>query len=283
MKKRQIFTEIALFVLFLTTYTAIFYFFLGLSNNYYFYMTGYMWSPALASFTLMKAKRRKLKEEFSWTWGKTSSQIDSFLIPLAYGTVAYLIIWLSFGKFNFDSLVPIAEKIGLGGFPLILIIPFYIIMRGLAGTLGNMPSSMGEELGWRGFLTPRLLKIASFPVASVVTGLIWGIWHFPLIIKNYDNSSALPLWNALLNFLIFAIGVSFILTWLLIKSKSLWTAVILHSAHNVIILSIMEGFTMDSPGIERYSGESGYVLPLVCLLIGINLWLIHKKKTNNSR
>jgi membrane protease YdiL (CAAX protease family) len=282
MTNRQTFIEITLFVLFLIIYTAIFYFFLGLSNNYYFYMTGYMWSPALSALTLMKVKRRKLKEEFLWTWGKTSFQIYSFIIPVAYGLVAYLIIWGSFGKFNFDSLVPIAEKIGLGDLPLILVIPFYVIMRGLAGTLGNMPSSLGEELGWRGFLTPRLLKITSFPVASFFTGLLWGIWHFPLIVKNYDGTSALPLWNTLLNFLVFTIGVSFVLTWLLIKSKSLWTAVVLHSAHNVFILSIMEGFTADSPEIERYSGESGFVLPIVCLLSGIALWITLKKKINNA-
>jgi membrane protease YdiL (CAAX protease family) len=282
MTHKMTLVEISLFVLFLIPYTAIFYFFLSLSNNYYFYMTGYMWSPALATLTLMKIQGKKLSEEFSWAWGKTSFQVYSFLIPLAYGTVAYLIIWGIFGKFNLESLNPIAEKIGLGGLPLFLVIPFYVIMRGLAGTVGNMPSSFGEEFGWRGFLTPRLLKITSFPLASIFTGLLWGIWHFPLIIKNYDHASALPLWNMLINFLAFTIGVSFILTWLLIRSKSLWTAVVLHSAHNVFILSIFEGFTVDRSGIEKYSGESGYVLPAVCLLLGIALWITRKKNQQKA-
>jgi membrane protease YdiL (CAAX protease family) len=278
MTNTQIHKEIALFILFLIVYTTLFYFFLDISNNYYFYMTGYMWSPALATLTLLVVRRRNIKEEFLWAFGKGSFQFYSFITPLAYGLVAYLIIWGGLGEFDHDSIVPIAKKIGLEDLPLILAVPFYVIMRGLAGTLGNMPSSFGEELGWRGFLTSRLLKITSFPVASILTGLLWGIWHFPLIIKNYDYSSGLPLWNTLINFLIFTIGISFILTWLLIKSKSLWTAVILHSAHNVFILSIFDGLTMDTPNIERFAGETGFVLPIVCLLLGLIFWRLLKEE-----
>jgi membrane protease YdiL (CAAX protease family) len=61
--------------------------------------------------------------------------------------------------------------------------PFWItLLQGLfAGITINAIAGFGEELGWRGFLL-RQLNQQSFIKASLLIGIIWGIWHSPIIL-----------------------------------------------------------------------------------------------------
>ena len=54
---------------------------------------------------------------------------------------------------------------------------------------------MGEELGWRGFLLPKLLPIGQWK-AILVSGLIWGFWHAPVIAQGH-NFPRHPYWGIL--------------------------------------------------------------------------------------
>jgi uncharacterized protein len=89
----------------------------------------------------------------------------------------------------------------------------------------------GEEFGWRGYLQMRLF--ANNPLrAAIATGLIWGIWHAPIILlgfQRYDNP-----WLGLLIFPIFTIWLSIIFGWLRLKTGSLWSACLAHGATNAI-------------------------------------------------
>ncbi len=59
-----------------------------------------------------------------------------------------------------------------------------------------------------------------------------------ILFANYNNSSA-PAWFGLVCFTVLAVGISFPFAWLRLKSGSLWTAVILHAAHNVFIQAFL--------------------------------------------
>ncbi len=48
------------------------------------------------------------------------------------------------------------------------------------GAVVNTVPALGEELGWRGYLFPRLLRLGTVP-ALVVSGVVWGVWHAPLL------------------------------------------------------------------------------------------------------
>jgi membrane protease YdiL (CAAX protease family) len=68
----------------------------------------------------------------------------------------------------------------------------------------------------------------------MITGFIWAIWHYPVILfADYHGASPawfyVPLLTVMLPFL------SFVWTWLRIKSKSIWPCVFLHASHNTII------------------------------------------------
>jgi membrane protease YdiL (CAAX protease family) len=83
------------------------------------------------------------------------------------------------------------------------------VIVAILGTFLVDPGPLGEELGWRGFALPRLLKDRSALSAGVILGLIWGVWHLPafLIGGTPQNSMSFPL------FMIGAVALSVLMTW----------------------------------------------------------------------
>jgi len=64
---------------------------------------------------------------------------------------------------------------------LILALPMSII----AGPFINLAFGLGEEIGWRGFLLPRLMGLGKHK-AYILLGLIWGLWHAPLVYAGFN-------------------------------------------------------------------------------------------------
>ena len=62
-----------------------------------------------------------------------------------------------------------------------------------------------EELGWRGIMQPLLEKKLNFPVAAIITGIVWGIWHIPLWFVNGSSQQNM----SFIFFLILAVILSF--------------------------------------------------------------------------
>jgi membrane protease YdiL (CAAX protease family) len=93
------------------------------------------------------------------------------------------------------------------------------------------PILFGEEFGWRGYLQPRLFPDRPVP-GAIVTGVIWGVWHYPLLLRGYDfpqNRLA-----ALIVFPVTTIFLSIIFAWLLLKTGSIWSSSFAHAATNAI-------------------------------------------------
>jgi uncharacterized protein len=96
--------QIAIFLLFLLAFSAVFYFLILIAHKLNagngLYVSGLMWCPALAAIATLKVSGRKLSE-LGWKWPKTRYALASWFVPLLYTTIGYLIIWI----------------LGLGGFP----------------------------------------------------------------------------------------------------------------------------------------------------------------------
>jgi membrane protease YdiL (CAAX protease family) len=99
----------------------------------------------------------------------------------------------------------------------------------------NAISTFGEEFGWRAYLQPKLMPLGGRK-AVLLTGLIWGVWHWPIIFMGYNYGSdyfGAPFLGPLA-MVWFTLGLSVIFGWLSIKAHSLWAAVIAHGAINGI-------------------------------------------------
>ena len=72
-----------------------------------------------------------------------------------------------------------------------------------------MLSAFGEELGWRGLMMPEMAKIMDFRGVSLWGGLIWAVYHYPIILFSGYHSST-PLWYGAIMFTLTVLAVSIV-------------------------------------------------------------------------
>jgi membrane protease YdiL (CAAX protease family) len=235
------------------------------------YVLGLMWCPALAGMLTLRRNGRSISE-LGWKWGETKYQVRSWYIPILYASMAYAIVWIfrlgGFGNPDFyDSL---AKSMHLGGPPWISIV-LGIALIGTYGLVRSVSSALGEEIGWRGFLVPELSKTASFTTTSLISGIVWSLWHYPILIYG-DYNAGTPTWYGLTCFTVMVISMSFVFAWMRLKSGSLWTGAILHASHNLYIQGIFTPITRNTGKTAWFIDEFGCVLPLVAIAFAIYFW-----------
>ncbi len=235
------------------------------------YVGAIMWCPAIAAFITLKIKRRKISS-LHWNWGDWKYIRLSYFIPAMYGTITYLLIWIfGFGDFaNDEAITEWAKEIGLIGIGTLNPTSITIIALFLLGTVGvvrAMATTLGEEIGWRGFFIYELRKVLSFTGVSVFSGLVWAAWHWPLLVYYSENVLL-----EIITFFIVIVSMSFMMTYFTFKSKSLWPAVIFHAVSNVYIQKILPELTIKNEGTEHWLGENGIMFAIVTSIFGIYYW-----------
>lgn len=103
--------------------------------------------------------------------------------------------------------------------------------------------AMGEEIGMRGYLQPRLMSLGRRR-ALLLVGLVWATWHMPLVFLA--PAIDFPTGSLLLFFPLFygtIVAASYFYGYLRIYTGSVWPASIAHSVHNAA-WEILGGFTL---------------------------------------
>ena len=101
------------------------------------------------------------------------------------------------------------------------------------GVFINCLFTFGEEFGWRSYLLMRLAPLG-WRRAMLLMGLIWGTWHWPILLLGYNYGLDVPgaPWSGMLMFILFTWSAGTVLAWLSLKAGSLWPGVIGHAAIN---------------------------------------------------
>jgi len=135
----------------------------------------------------------------------------------------------------------------------------------IAGVSINAVAAFGEELGWRGLLQ-RELNFMGFWKQSAIIGVIWGIWHAPLILQGH-NYPQHPL-AGILMMTIFTLLLSPIFSYIRIKAKSVIGAAIIHGSLNATAgLSTM----VIKGGNDLTVGVTGLAGFIVLIIVNIGL------------
>jgi len=235
------------------------------------YVGAIMWCPAIAAYITLKIKGRKISS-LHWNWGDWKYIRLSYLIPASYGVITYVLIWI-FGLGNLANKEAITEwgaELGLFGIGTLnptSITIIAIILLGTVEVIRASATTLGEEIGWRGFFIHELKKVLSFTGVSICSGVVWAAWHWPLLVY-YSNNVLLEF----ITFFIVIISMSFIMAYYTFKSKSLWPAVLFHAVSNVYIQKIMPPLTMKIEGTEHWLGENGIMFAIVTCAFGIYYW-----------
>lgn len=234
-------------------------------------------APLVAAFITKLMFQRNLRG-LGWGWGKTRYQAAAyglaFLIPL----ITFSLVWLlGFGGFYNVAFIAEAQAGLADSFGITIASP-WLVMATLVivgGTLGLVIAfaGIGEELGWRGFLVPELNKHYDFTKTALISGVIWSVFHWPLVILLAAPRLGVSPWPILVFYLVAGIGLSTIMAWLRLKSGSVWTAVIFHMALNAHIQGFFQNVTIETSWLTNYiSGEFGVIMAIVSAAVGYWFW-----------
>lgn len=142
-----------------------------------------------------------------------------------------------------------------------------LVMIPVAAVIGLLPA-LGEEIGWRGWLLPKLMPLGPVP-AIVVSGVVWGTWHAPVLLLGYNYPTA-PGWLGVLCMVVMCTLVGAVFGWLRLRSGSVWPAALAHAAFNAsagsILLFAAAGAPIDTTR-ATVLGWSGWIVPLAVVVL----------------
>jgi membrane protease YdiL (CAAX protease family) len=236
-----------------------------------------MWGPGFAALvaTLIVAKQ-PFKSLRLNTLGPKRFYLWAWLLPpvlvLLGGLLTVLIKTAQLDtEFTFmqQQLEAIGTQLPISPSMLVLI---QIAQALLLGPLINIIFAMGEELGWRGFLLPKLMPLGQWK-ALLISGAIWGIWHAPAIAQGHNYPDH-PILGILL-MTVFCILLGIIIGWMYLNTRSPWVAALAHGSINA-----WAGlpFLFLKPGFDTVLGGALTSIPgwvVMGLFIG---WLILTKR-----
>lgn len=99
----------------------------------------------------------------------------------------------------------------------------------------NIIPCLGEELGWRGYLLPKLLEKFSIVPTMIISSIIWGIWHAPLIYltgHNYGFDYWGYPWTGIAAMCVFCFALGVLFSYVSLKTRSCLPAALGHGAIN---------------------------------------------------
>jgi membrane protease YdiL (CAAX protease family) len=211
-----------------------------------------MWGPGASTLVTCWIYRIDVRT-LGWHWPKKRWLMLSYFLPLLYATPVYLVTWIAVDKsFALDSFMEsVAGSYNLAqwkvfgtfvvGMPLLLTV----------GMLSGLVWALGEELGWRGFLFPRLMSRYGFNGACLISGLAWAVWHYPGLIWGHYNAGTNVAFE-LACFTLMVVALAFVMGWLRCRSHSVWPCALLHASHNLMVQAIFDPLTSNT-GLARYA------------------------------
>jgi uncharacterized protein len=193
-----------------------------------------MWGPGIAALiATMAIARQPFKSLRLNTLGPKRFYLWAWLLPAGLVILSALISAL-IGTAHLDTeftfLRQQMEATGteLPVSPGVLVL-IQIGQALILGPLINIVFAMGEELGWRGFLLPRLLPLGQWK-ALLLSGVIWGIWHAPVIAQghNYPDHPILGIFLMT----VFTVLIGIVIGWMYLNTRSPWVAALAHGSLN---------------------------------------------------
>jgi len=232
-----------------------------------------MWMPGVGAII---ATRLGDKLEFKTLGlGKTGDKktyLWAWLVPILTVILTGMITWLlRWGKF--DSSFTLIKQ-SLAGMPevpestLPLLVAAQIAASLTLAPLFNTLFALGEELGWRGYLLPKLLPLGEFP-AMLISGVIWGFWHAPAILQGHNYPDRPLLGVGMM--IVFTVLLGIFFSWLYLKTASPWAPALGHGTVNAVAglpLLFLTGVDLTLGG--TLTSVSGWLA--LAALVGVLYW-----------
>lgn len=235
--------------------------------------TIYMFFPLVCALVIQIINKEKLgstgllKFKIKWSW------LVAWLLPVVI-VVATIIVNSLFEGCELGFKMPVISgmenlspedqaKIAAMQNPRVMIITT-LVSGLLAGITINAVAAFGEEYGWRNYLV-NALKGKNFWVACLFIGVVWGFWHFPIILMGHNyfvhRTAGVFMMVAM------CLVMTPIELYLVLKAKSVYPAAIFHGTINALAGATMLLISGGSDLINGVAGLSGIITMAVVTLI----------------
>lgn len=185
-----------------------------------------MFIPLVATLICQKSSKEPLLRNVGISWKVNRWWFFGWLIvPLIPLLTILFTHWTIGLSFNVPG-VPLGfmnKPVGMVGITL--------LSGMVAGVTINALFAFGEEIGWRGYLLKQF-EGKNFLTTSIIIGIIWGLWHAPLILLGH-NYPQHPQWGVLM-MVVMSIPLSFIIQYFRVKSGSVIVAAVMHGTFNAL-------------------------------------------------
>jgi len=251
----------------------------GISLALVLLATAYMWAPALGNILTRVITREGWKEvglrpHFKKGW---RYWLTGWFLPAVMTLLGAALFFVIFPQY-FDASLPYVRKLMAAAPTAAAMSPWTLALLQLAeavliAPILNSLATFGEEFGWRAYLLPKLMPLGGRK-AMLLIGLIWGVWHWPVIFMGYEYGFKYPgyPWAGPLLFIWVTFGLGTFLGWLTLRSKSIWPAVIGHAAINgiagvAIFATAGQPNTLLGPLPVGIIGSLGYALVAIAIFV----------------
>jgi len=213
-----------------------------------------MWTPGIAAIlTTLFVERNPFHTLRLNTLGAKRFYLWAWILPIGFVILGGLTGWITgLAKLDwqFSAIREALAAAPSGQNPPVEVL--LVAQVGFAFTLApviNMLFTVGEELGWRGFLLERLLPLGQWQ-AILISGVIWGVWHAPVIAQGHNYPGYPILGMGMM--VVFCVLLGTVLAWLALNTRSPWVAALGHGTVNAVaglpILFFAKGFDMALTG-----------------------------------
>ena len=174
------------------------------------------------------------------------------------------------------DLVNAFPQMAAANLPAAALMPIMALNTVVIGPFLGLIIAFGEEYGWRGYLQTELIRLGRVRGVFLL-GVIWGIWHWPIIAMghNYGLEYAGAPWTGMFLMVVFCVAASALLSWTTLRAGSVWPAVIGHAAINGIA-AIGMLFLASEPNPLLGPAPTGIIGGIGCLLAAGLLFLSPK-------
>ena len=202
----------------------------------------FMWAPAFAAVVVQIRRGESVRAGCGLRSGRFGWVVFAWLAPLALlGLTIGVGVLFPSVSFTTDLAAFLAETglteeqieeslAALESLPVPVFVVF--VVQGLiAGLTINAAAALGEELGWRGLLLKELAPLGFWKV-SAFTGVVWGIWHAPIILQGHNFPDAPFVGVAVMT--VWTLAASPIFTYLTVRARSVLAATFFHGSFNAL-------------------------------------------------
>lgn len=208
--------------------------------------------------------------------GNVKYYAASVLVFLVKGLIETLLMWKLFSSVSFSEMFPsdnMAQKI-------------WLLIINIEGSLIMIFSAFGEEWGWRGYMMPKLIKLMGKPVAVIVGGILWGLWHAPLTMSghNFGTDYKYFPWLGIVLMCVFCTVMNAFLTLLSERTKSVYPCAFAHAINNNIsaLMFITIFGDIELPDMDTFTMQDVLIRMVPIITIGIVSFILFVKKPSSE-